>query len=105
MIIDKILSKHNLKFDELNKSEQETLLTWVNQLQKQALSIPKIRNYISRMKFEVEKELTEVGHEKKKDLYLKARLKNYMLLEAMLSTPERAKEQLEAAVEGMTEQV
>ncbi len=53
------------------------------------------------MKFSVENELSKVGHESRQDIYLKARLRNLMLLEAMLTSPEKAKIRLEQAIAGI----
>ena len=53
------------------------------------------------MRDSVEQELTKTGHDSKQDLFLKARLRNYMLLDAFMTTPEKAKEQIENAISGM----
>ena len=100
-MIDELLEKAGLKYEDLNPSERETLNVWMEALQKGALSIEKIREYITSMKEAVEMELTKskLGH--KQDLFLKARLRNYMLLDAFLSTPERARQQMENAISGI----
>lgn len=70
-------------------------------LQKGQVSIEKVREYIGSMKEAVEQELTKFDLDPNQDLFLKARLRNYMLLDAYLSTPERAKEQIENAISQM----
>ena len=70
-------------------------------LQKGQVSIEKVREYIGSMKEAVEQELTKFDLDTNQDLFLKARLRNYMLLDAYLSTPERAKEQIENAISQM----
>jgi hypothetical protein len=100
-IVDDILEKAGLKYEELKPQEKETLNTWMEALQKSQLSVEKIRDYITSMKQAVEMELTKANVGKKDDLFLKARLRNYMLIEAFLSTPEKAKEQIENAVRGI----
>ncbi|HZX14945.1 MAG TPA: hypothetical protein VFF49_11175 [Thermodesulfobacteriota bacterium] len=97
-MLDSILEKAGLKYEDLNPSEKETLNVWLEALQKGALSVEKIKEYITSMKEAVEQELCKSNIEKKQDLFLKARLRNYMLLDAFLSTPERAKQQMENAV-------
>ena len=99
--MDTILEKYNLKYDDLKPAERETLNGWMEALEKNQLSVEKIRVYISSMKESVEQELTKVGHESKQDLLLKARLRNYMLLDAFLTSPEKARKALEAALSGM----
>jgi uncharacterized protein YoxC len=97
-MIDEILTKFNLKYEDLNRIERETLNTWMEALEKGQLSVSKIKDYVTSMKESVEAELTKHDLGSKQDLYLKARLRNYMLLDAFLSTPERAKQQMESAL-------
>lgn len=100
-MIDQLLEKVGLKYEDLNASEKETLNVWMETLQKGQLSIEKIREYITSMREAVEQELAKSDLGSKQDLFLKARLRNYMLLDAFLSTPERAKQQMENAISGM----
>jgi hypothetical protein len=99
--IDDTLEKVGLKYEELKPQEKETLNTWMEALQKSQLSVEKIKDYVSSMKDAVEMELTKANVGKKDDLFLKARLRNYMLIESFLSTPEKAKEQIENAIQGI----
>jgi len=100
-LIDKLLGKKGLKYDDLKPPEKETLNTWMDTLQKGQLSVPKVREYVNSMKEAVEKELCKHDLGSKQDLFLKARLRNYMLLEAFLSTPEKAQQQIENAISGI----
>jgi len=100
-MMDEILSKFGLKYGDLEKDEKETLKTWMEALSKNELNLEKVREYLSSMRSSVEQELTKVGHNTKEDIFMKARLRNYMLLEAFLSTPERAKKAIEQALMGM----
>lgn len=99
--MDEILTKLGLKFEDLSKAERDTLNTWLNALSKNTLSIEGIKGYIRSMRDGVESELTTVSNNSKQDLLLKARLRNYMLLEAFLTSPEKAKKQLELAISGI----
>ena len=99
-MIDKLLEKYGVKHEELRPDELETLNVWLEAIQKGQLSLEKLREYISVMKGAVEDDLTSTKHNSKQDLFLKARLRNYLLLEAFLSTPEKAKKQLDNAMEG-----
>ena len=101
MNIDSLLEKVGLKYDDLTPVEKETLNSWQEALQKGQLSLEKVREYIVSMREAIENELTKSDLGTKQDLFLKARLRNYMLLEGFLSTPERAKEQIENAISGM----
>ena len=101
MNIDQLLEKAGLTYEELTSMERDTLNTWMDSLQKSKVSISNVKGYIASMRDAVEMELTKTTNNSKQDLLLKARLKNYMLLEAFLSTPEKAKEALDRAITGM----
>lgn len=100
-MIDSILEKIGLKYEDLNTAERETLGSWMEALSKNQLTIEGVKGYIASMRDSVEQELTKTDHNSKQDLLLKARVRNYMLLEAFLSTPEKAKQALERAMAGM----
>jgi hypothetical protein len=104
-IIDKMLEKTGLKYSDLTSAEKETLSEMLDIVGKSALSIEKLRNYIEEMKNAVENELSKTDFDSKQDIFLKARLRNYLLLSAFLSTPEKAKESMENAVSGMVKKV
>jgi len=99
--MDDILKKYGLKYEDLNPTEKETLNTWLTALKQGQLTLDKIKDYISAMRDSVESELTKIGHENKQDIFLKARLRNYMLLEGFLSTPERAEKMMEKSLSGL----
>ena len=100
-MIDQLLERVGLKYEDLNSAEQETLNIWMEKLQKSAVSVESIREHIAVMKRSVEDDLAKHDLGSKQDIFLKARLRNYMLLEAFLSTPDRAKEQMENAISSM----
>jgi histidyl-tRNA synthetase len=100
-IIDDLLQKTGLKYEDLNVAERETLQSWMEALGKNQLNLESVKQYITSMKESVEQELTKTDLNTKQDLFLKARLRNYMLLEAFLSTPERAKKALDKAISGL----
>lgn|SRR3990167_3633320 len=100
-MIDDLLSKLGLKYENLNVAEKETLNQWLDLLSSKNLTVDDIKLYIRQMIYSVEQELTEVKHDSKQDLFLKARLRNYFLLEAFLETPEKAKRALESMLSRM----
>ena len=103
-MLDKLLEKTGLKFEDLNNEEQQTILTWTDTIQKGAMSITKIKEYITSMREAVETELSKADNNTKQDIFLKARLRNYMLLEAFLTTPEKAKKAIEIALSAIPKQ-
>lgn len=69
-----------------------------------------LKDYITNMKLSVERELSEepefvrvwlFAFRNDKNILLKARLRNYILLEAFLESPKKAKEALDRAISGM----
>jgi len=101
-MLDKLLKKHNLTWEELTSEEKATLNSWINAVQERALTVEKIRNYIADMKSGIEKQLAVTDLDSKNDLFLKARLRNIILLEAMVSTPDQAQRALDAALSNIT---
>lgn len=100
-MIEELLTKFGLKYEDLNTMERETMNTWMEALQKGQLSVERIKEYITSMRDAVEQELAKSDVGTKQDIFLKARLRNYMLLDAFLTTPEKAKQQIENAVSSM----
>jgi hypothetical protein len=104
---DNLLDKAGLKFEDLNAAERETYNQWLESLSKNTLTLASVRDYVQAMKDQVEGELVAfVGPKtvwdflfrRKKDVYLTARLRNYMLLLTFLSGPEKAKKALERSL-------
>ncbi len=118
-MIDTILEKFGLKYTDLDtpghSGELKTLLEMESEIQKQShLSVESIKKYISTMKDAIERELIDEPEftyififrvPNRKQIYLKARLKNYMLLDAYLNSSERMKEMMEDMVAGLSKKV
>lgn len=100
MRVDDFLQKFGLKYEELTSAEKETLNTMYSAVQNTQLTTEKVKDYISLMKNGVEEELAKSNLDQNQDIYLKARLRNYLMLEAFLTSPDRAKTALEAALAG-----
>lgn len=100
-IINDILERVGVKYEDLTKEEEQTLQTWLVRLQQKEFNINNIKEYIVAMRQSVEKEVSETSHNSKQDLFLKARLRNYVLLEAFLDTPKKAKEAIERSLAGI----
>ena len=106
-----LLEKVGLSYEDLNAVERETYHQWLDSLQKNKITIEGVKKYIERMRVSVEEELTNDNMKRfsfwsflfrfKKEHGLKSRLRNYMLLEGFLDSPERAKKALEQALTGV----
>ena len=104
-VMDELLQRFNLTYDELYPVEKEQLNTWMEALQKNELTLAKVKGYIGAMRESLELELTKVGHESKQDLFMKARLRNYMLLDAFLTSPEKARQAIERSLMNIPTQI
>jgi len=95
------INLNGLKYDELNAAERETLHQWLDQVQKKEITVNDIREYIHKLRDNIEQEFTNWNLKKEQELFLRARLKNIMLIESFLLGPERAKKALEQAIKGV----
>ena len=102
-MIDSLLDKYKLKYEDLTPDEKETINVWAESLQKGQLTLSKIQEYIARMREEVSLKLSIAGLGKEEDMILKARLRNYILLEALLQSPAKAKEQIEKSLRAFSD--
>ena len=102
--ISTLLEKHGLKLEELNSSERETLEKWSKAWQQQEMSVPKIKELIEQLIDGTQKELADLKEStsfwswlfnRKKDIFLKARLRNYLTLRDFVTGPERARKFIE----------
>lgn len=98
-LIDDLLGKFDLKYDDLSIPEKETLNKWLDDFSQNRLTLEGVREYIASMRDTVEQELTKVDHNTHQDIFLKARLRNYMLLEGFLSSSDKARKALERAMQ------
>lgn len=115
--VDDILEKYDLKFEDLDSEELEVYKSWQKALEGNTLTLEDVRHYVNQLRDSVSAKLAESVVSKKlikfwlfsitvrsggdQDDYLKARLKNLMLLDAMLSSPERAKRMIEKQISTM----
>lgn len=102
-----LLDKFNLKFDDLNTAERETYMQWMQSLANKTLAVGNVKEYVEQMKDAVEAELAgytepktlwEFIFRKRIDVYRRARLRNYLLLLAFLTGPEKAQKALERSL-------
>ena len=100
--VDEILGKKKLAYDDLSKEERETLMMWSQALQNNELTLEKVKGHVASIRDAISGEISRFDNSKEQDLFLKARLKNIILIEALLSSPERAKKAIEQALAGIS---
>ncbi len=102
-----LLESKGIKIESLNPAERETLQQWYEALAKNQVTLENVKDYLKRLIEAVEKDLSDLKESTslwshlfnfKRDIYLKARLKNYLLLSDFLTGPERAKKAIEQTI-------
>lgn len=109
MILDQILKKAGVeKYEELSAEEKVTANAMMDAVAKSQISVKNIKEYIHSMRVSVDKEISvtrafdRIGIFKVENpemTKLQARLRNYILFEEMLTTPERVKKEIEESLE------
>lgn len=110
-ITQAIEEKLGLKIEKLRADEKQTYFSMLDAVKQAEMTPEKLKDYIVSMREAVTKELVNEPEfnyififkvPNRRQILLKARLQNYMLLEAFLSTPEKAKAQLEEMISNIT---
>lgn len=110
MQIQPLLEKFNLTFDDLNEAERKTLISWMEDLSKKTLTLEGVKFHVTALVEAVQHELAGIEEPKtlwgwlfqrKRDVYLKARLRNYVMLRDFLTGPERAQTWIETQVSSL----
>lgn len=106
-MLDEILRSHNLSFDELTKAEKDTLDSMLNGLSTKTITAEDMKQFIKSMRDVIENELINEPEFiyvfvfkvlNRKQIFLKARLRNCMVLESFLTGPEKARKVIESAL-------
>lgn len=103
--MDEILASlgySQLKYDDLKPHERETFHMWLQAIEQSEVTVDKIKLFIDSMKYAIEQDLTRHNLSHDEDLYLKARLRNLILISAFLSSPQQAKQQLQQMLGNVT---
>jgi hypothetical protein len=102
-----LLDNFGIEYDQLNPAEKETLQEWQKALEKNQITLKDVKGYVSNLIEAVQKELADIREATsfwtylfgwKKDFYIKARLKNYLMLHDFLTGPEKARKYIEQSL-------
>lgn len=96
--MDEILTKFNLKYEDLNSVEKETLTNMMMEYQGNILTVERMKEHFSSMRDAVSEELSKTLDNTRQDIYLKARLRNYTMIIMILSAPEKNRKKIEEAL-------
>lgn len=109
-----ILERLGLSYEDLNEAEKATLTGWVDGIAKKDMDIDDVREHIRNMIYAVEAELADTEEftwvfiwrvVNPKSVSLRARLKNYVMLEAFMSTPDKARSWMEQHLQQLAKKV
>jgi len=109
-MLSQLLDKYNLKYEDLNPAERETLNQWMTALSTSKVTVEGVKDYLAQLIVAVERELADVRESTsfwsylfnhKKDTFLKARLKNYLMLQDFLTSPDKAQKYIEQSIKNI----
>lgn len=95
------LEERGIKYETLTTAEKDTLAQWSQALNKNELTLSSVKDYIRALIEGVERELANYNLDKKQDLFMKARLKNYLMLSDFLTGPEKAQKHIEQSLQNL----
>lgn len=82
-------------YDDLTPEEQETYRTMLDIVETTAVTLEDVKKHVTSMRQAVEHELANHERLDRQDIYLKARLRNYLLMEAVFEKPQKARQMLQ----------
>jgi hypothetical protein len=104
------LEEKGIRYDQLNAAEKETFNNWQQSLVSKQLTLENVKDYVAKLIEAVERELTDLKESTsfwtflsgwKKDYYLKARLRNYLMIHDYLSGTEKARKYVEQSIQNI----
>ena len=96
-----LLENRGIKYETLTTAEKDTLQQWTTSLASKELTLQDIKDHIRALIEAVERELANYNLDKTQDLFLKARLKNYLMISDFLTGPDKAKKYIEQTLENL----
>ena len=102
MDLDSILERFGIKdFDDLREDEKETYFKMLEIAESSKIDLEGFKAHVKALREGVETALASEKLTKMQDIFLKARLKNYLLFENFFDRPERARKMLESYKPGI----
>lgn len=90
-----LLEKLGIRYESLTAEEKETYNQWNEAFQKPEATIPDLKAFLSRQIEDLEHQLMNYENSERKELYLKACLRNLKMIQAFILGPEQRKKWLE----------
>lgn len=115
-VVDDILKPYGLKYEDLKPEEHLTLTQWIDAADSKKITPEKTRGFLRSLILTVEQELISTdefdyiffGLFKRRNwrqVILKARLQNYLMLETIFLSPTQAKQDMAASLMRLSDQI
>ena len=113
MKLEDLLGQFGLSLDELNAAERQTLNDWLGKLRSKQLTLPDVQEHLASLVSALEREIAGLEtpptlvswlFASRRQLYLRARLKNYLMIQDFLLGPQRAEKWVTAQVQNLKPQ-
>ena len=102
-MLENFLKKIGVKgYDELTQEEKAVYQQYQEVLTKQ-VTVDDIKSFIKAQIDTILISLSDYDNPAKKDIYLKARLRDMMMIKALLESPDKAKENLKNVIKNLNE--
>lgn len=86
-----LLEKLGLKYENLTEAEKKTYQEWSDVLSQPEITIEDLKKFIPTQLDVLEQQQTDYQNSEKKDLYLKACIRNLKMIQAFILGPEQRK--------------
>lgn len=100
-MLSSLLEKFGVKYEDLTTAEKDTLQEWTKALASKELTLNDVKDHIRALIEAVERELANYNLKRDQDLFLKARLKNYLMISDFLTGPDKAKKYIEQSIQNI----
>lgn len=90
-----LLEKLGIKYEDLREDEKKTYEQWSTVLSQPEITIEDLKKFLPSYIANLEQEQNDYQNSAKKDLYLKACIRNAKMIQAFILGPEQRKQWLE----------
>lgn len=92
--LNQLLDKMGLKYEDLTQEEKKTFEAWSTGLTEPDVSIDNLKAFLPTFISQLQQEQNDYQNNEKKDLYLKACIRNATMILAFILGPEKRREWL-----------
>jgi hypothetical protein len=102
-MLQQFLNKLGVKgYEDLNQEEKQVFQQYQEVLTKE-VTVADIKTLVKNQIDAILISMAEYSNDSRKEMYLKARLRDMMMIKALLEAPDKAKENLKQVIKGLYE--